>query len=145
MSENKYFMSEQEREEIWNKLKEKYPIDEQVKFNEFNINDKLQENMELRIKYQELYEHELFIYNQLLDKMDTLKGKRYDFYKFESDRNLYKSEIEQYYLPKDEKILKMKYQLQKQEQVVKFFKLCMESVEKLYWRIKEFTKNDNLG
>lgn len=72
-------ISSEERDNILEELRQEYPIVEQVKFNEFNIGDKLQENMKLRIKYQELYEKELFIYNQLLEKYNDLVGKRYDF------------------------------------------------------------------
>lgn len=135
-------LSKEQREEIINELKEQYPILEQVKFNEFNINSKLMENTELYIKYQELYKHEQFIYNQLEEKMDHLKGQRYDFYKFENDRVLTKTEIEQYYLPRDPKIIKMNKIMDKQKIKMDYFKICMDSIEKVYWRMKEFLKNE---
>ena len=138
-------MTKKERDEIIAELKEQYPIEEQTTFNEFNLNDKLQENTKLYRQYKELYEHELFVYRQLEEKMDILKGKQYDFYRFESDRNLQKSEVEQYYLPRDKKILKMKDMLQKQQTRVNFFKLCMDSIDKLYWRMKAFMQGDTLG
>jgi hypothetical protein len=125
-------MKQEERDALVEELKEQYPIHNQVCFNEFNIGDKLQENMKLRVKYQELYEHELFKYDKLKEKFDILQGQRYDFYKFESDRNLTKTEIEQYYLPKDVKLRKLKEIIEKQELRMKFFKLCMDSIDKLY-------------
>jgi hypothetical protein len=172
-------LSKEQREEIINELKEQYPILDQCTFNEFNINDKLIENTKLYVQYKELYEHELFIYKQLEDKKDQLVGQRYDFYRFESDRNLGKTEIEQYYLPRDPKVKKdqlvgqrydfyrfesdrnlgkteieqyylprdpkvkkMNQVLEKQKVKVDFFKLAMDSIEKLYWRMKEFLKSE---
>ena len=125
-------MNTEERDAIIEKLKEEYPIMEQVKFNEFNVAEKLQMNMELKIKYQELYEHNLFVLNKLKDKYEELKGKRYDFYRFESDRNLSKTEVEQYYMPQDRKLKEFKQLMEKQEVKVAFFKLCMSSIGELY-------------
>lgn len=126
----------EEREEIIEELKKEYPILDQVSFNEFNVVEKLEENMKWRIKYQELYEHHLFIYKKIEEKYDELKGRRYDYWKFESDRRLQKSEIEDYYLPQDKKLMEFREILEKQKIKVDFFKLCMESMEKVYWRIR---------
>ena len=74
-----YNMDAEEREKILEELKQEYPILEQTTFNEFNLSEKLRENMKLRVRYQELYEHNSFIYNNLKEKYDELKGKRYDY------------------------------------------------------------------
>lgn len=137
-------LNREERDNIVKKLREEYPIEEQTKFNEFNIGDKLQENTSLKLMYQDLYEKEKFFYDQLKVKYNIIVGKRYDFYRFEFDRNLTKTEVEQYYLPKDSKILKMKSILQKQEIRVKFFEICMKSIDNLYWRIKYFIDNEKI-
>ena len=137
-------LSKEERDQILEELKEQYPILEQTKFNEFNISDKLQENTQLYTKYKELYDQEKFVYNQLEEKMEVLKGQRYDYYRFDYDRNLQKTEIEQYYLPKDPKILKMKKLLEKQKIKVDFFSLCLQGVNNLYWRIKAYLDNEKL-
>jgi hypothetical protein len=138
------YMNREDRDKIVEELREKYPIEKEVSFNEFNISEKLQENMTLKIKYQELYDKENFLYKELQNKYDILVGQRYDFYKFESDRNLTKTEIEQYYLPKDKKIRQLKEILKKQEIKVKFFEICMRSIDNLYWRIKAYLDNEKL-
>jgi len=135
-------MKQEERDALIEELKEQYPIHQQVLFNEFTIGDKLQENMKLRVKYQELYEKEQFKYDKLKEKFDVLQAQRYDFYRFESDRNLTKTEIEQYYLPADKKLRKLKEIIEKQELRMKFFKLCMDSIDKLYWRMKQYIDNE---
>lgn len=135
-------LSTEERNNIVEDLRQQYPIEDQCSFNEFNINDKLMENTQLYVQYKQLYEHECFVLSQLQEKMDILKGNLYDQYKFESDRNLTKTEIEQYYIPGNKKFLKMKKILEKQEIKVQFFKLCVDSVEKLYWRAKEWLKSE---
>lgn len=135
-------LSTNEKNNIINELKDKYPIENECSFNEFNISDKLMQNTELFVFYKQLYDHEQFILNQLEEKMDILKAKLYDQYRFESDRNLAKSEIEQYYIPSNKKFLEMKRLLQKQQIRVNFFKLCMDSMEKMYWRMKEWLKTE---
>jgi len=137
-------LSKEERNEIIEQLKEQYPIVEQCSFNEFNLNDRLIENTKLYVQYKELYEHEKFIYEKLLEKLDIIKGQRFDFYKFESDRSLTKTEIEQYYLPMDKKIRKMNDIIKKQEIRVKFFSLCLQGVNNLYWRIKTYIDTEKL-
>lgn len=137
-------MKQEDRDKIVNELKNEYPIEDQVKFNEFTISDKLQENQELKVKYYELYEREKFLYDELIKKHDILMGQRYDFYRFESDRNLTKAEIEKYYLPKDKKIRQMSELITKQEIRVKFFELCYKAIDGLYWRIKNWIDNEKV-
>ena len=133
-----------ERDNIVNKLREEYPIETQVLFNEFTISDKLQDNMKLKIKYQEHYDHENYIYHKLKEKLDILICNRYDYYRFESDRNLTKTEIENYYIPADKKIRKVKDIVEKQYIKVKFFELCVKAINELYWRIKAYIDNEKV-
>jgi hypothetical protein len=135
---------EENREIILKELKDEYPILKQCTFSEFTINEKLQENMKLRIQYNELYEHHKYLYDKLNDKKEELICDLYDHYRFEHDRNLSKIEIEQYYLPKHPKIKKMNKILEKQKLKMDFFKLCVSSLEKLYWNIQTYVKNEKL-
>ena len=137
-------MNVEERDKLIENLKEEYPIEEQVKFNQFCVSDKLQDNMKLKIKYQELYDHENYIHHKLKDKLDILICNRYDYYRFESDRNLTKTEIENYYLPADKKIRKVKNIIEKQEIRVKFFDICLKAINELYWRIKAYIDNEKV-
>lgn len=138
-------MNSQERNELLEELKTEYPILEQVKFNEFTINEKIQENMSLRMKYKELYDHHKFVYDKMCETFDEVKCERYDYYRFEHDRKLGKTEIEEYYLPHDKKLKPYKDKLEKQKLKVDFFKLCHESIEKLYWRMKQFIDNERIN
>jgi len=132
------------RDNIINELRKEYPIEEQVKFDQFSLSDRLQENMKLKIKYQELYDHENYIHSKLKDKLDILICNRYDYYRFESDRNLTKTEIENYYLPADKKVRKVKNIIEKQEIRVKFFDVCLKAINELYWRIKAYIDNEKV-
>ncbi len=135
-------ITQEEHNKIVNELKEQYPIEEQVTFNEFNINDKLEINTKLKMKYQELLESENAIYHRILEKLEDVKGQAYDHYRFEFDRNLQKTEIEQYYLPRHPKVKKLKELLAKQEIRVKFFKICVNAIERLYWSMKGYIDNN---
>lgn len=131
-----------EEDKILEELYEKYPIDEIVKFNELDIQEKLKDNAFLTVKYGDLYERERNRYEKYSEMLEALLGQRYDFYKFESEKTLQKPEIEKYYLASDEKVRKMKAILRKQEVRMNFFKLCVEALKKQSWNMKLFTDRD---
>ncbi len=132
-------------EKILKKLKEKHNIEEMIKFDNFNIQKELQKNAYYIMKYKELYIKEQNILDMIQEKYDELLGKRYHFYRFESDENLTKTEIEKYYLPKDEKIIKMKKLLRRQKIRVDFFDACYKAFEKRQWSMKTFSENLRYG
>jgi hypothetical protein len=39
---------------------------------------------------------------------------------------------------------KLKEIIEKQELRMKFFKLCMDSIDKLYWRMKQYIDNERV-
>ena len=135
----------EQRNQILEKLKEEYPIVDQVSFNQFNISDKLQENMNLKMQYDELYDHHCYILEKIMEKYDEIKCKRYDHYKFNHDRVLSKTEIEEYYLKSDPQLKKYNKVIEKQKLKVNFFKLCKDSIDKLYWRMKQFIDNERVN
>jgi len=124
--------------DVVEKLLEEHPIIELVKFSELDIQEKLQDNPYLIVKYRELYYAELAKLESLQDKYDLLTGRRYDWYRFESDKELTKPEIEKYYLPKDKKIQQMKKILRNQEIRVRFFETCFKGLEQQGWRMKSY-------
>jgi hypothetical protein len=77
------------------------------------------------------YEHMEILY-------DKLAGERYDWYRFESERELDKTEIKNYYLPKDKKIIKMKNIMARQKVKVDFYKMCLQGMEQQGWRMKSY-------
>lgn len=134
-----------EEEEIFNKLKEEHPIDDLIKFDETDIQEKLQDNTFQIIKYQELYYKELDIYEELERKMEALTGMRYKYYRFNQDEEWSKPEIEKYCLTADKKIIQMKKILKKQKVRVRFFELCYKAFEQQGWRMKTYTDRDRHG
>ena len=134
-----------EREKIKEELLKEHPILEMVSFNELNVQDKLKDNAFLLVKYQELYNTENSIYEELLEAYDALVGSRYDHYRFDSDKAITKPEIEKYYLPKDKRIRQMKHILSKQKMRVDFFDLCVKGLGKQGWNMKVFSENERRG
>jgi len=132
-------------EEIFTELHTEHPIDEMVKFDETDIQEKLQDNIFLLVQYKELYYAELDIYEELERKMDALRGKRYKHYKFDVDEHWEKKEIEDYCLPADEKIIAMKKIMKKQKIKVRFFEMAWKAFDKLSWNMKQFNDRDRRG
>jgi DNA helicase TIP49 (TBP-interacting protein) len=125
-------------EETVKELLKDHPITDMVKFSDIDLQEKLEDNPYLIVKYRELYYGELSKLDSLQDKLDKLIGIRYDHYRFESDRELTKSEIERYYIPKDKQVLQMKAILRRQEVRVRFFETCFKGLEKMQWSMKSF-------
>lgn len=128
----------QKREEILKELYEQYPIDELVKFSELDIAEKLQNNSYWVVKFRDELAKALAEFDQLEEMLETLMGQRYNHYRFDDDRELDKSEIKNFYLPKDTKIIKMKRILSRQKVKVDFFKFCVAGMEKQQWNMKNF-------
>jgi hypothetical protein len=125
-------------EETIEKLNEEYPIESIVKFNDLNIQEKLKDSAFLILHYKGLYLKEK---NQL-DRIGTLRdkiiGERFDFYRFNYEKELRTNEIKDYYLPKDEKIIRINRLYQKQQWRVDFFEAATEALIQQGWRMKSF-------
>ena len=134
-----------DKDKIITDLLEEHPIHELVKFSDLDLQEKLKDNSFMITKYQDLYDREKFRYEELEDLYDKLAGIRYDYYRFEIDKNLQKIEIEKYYLPKDAKMVKMKRILRRQEVKVRFFELCVKGFINQGWRMKTWVDNARLG
>ena len=134
-----------EREKILEELMKEHPILDMVSFNELDLQEKLKENTFLTLKYQDLYNMEKMLYEELEEKLEILTGKRYDHYRFEEDKALTKAEIEKYYLPKDEWIKKTKKLLRNQKIRVEFFEMCYKGLKDVKWNMKLFSDNDRAG
>ena len=131
----------EKKEEILAELYEKYPIDDMVKFNEFDISEKLQDNSYWIVEFRKELLKAQTEYEQLEEMLETLTGKQYDYYRFHSDKELDKTEIKNFYIPKDKKIVQMKRILARQKIKVEFFKYCVAGMEKQQWNMKNFLEN----
>jgi len=136
---------EQERDEVWKSLYELYPIDQQVRFNEFDVTQKLSMLPFLKVQYDDLFYKEKARYDRMLEAVEKIQGIRYDHYRFNYDRELTKYEIEKFYLPKDPTLLEAKKKLRKQQWRVDFFKLCSDSISNMGWQIKAFLESTKQG
>jgi hypothetical protein len=150
-NENKYLeksMSNNEASElkqIFDELHLEHKIEEMATFSEIDIAEKLQKNEMMVIRYKELYYNELNKYEILERKLDALKGIRYKHYRFNDEHEWQKKEIEDYCLPSDEKIIKMKKMLQKQQVRVRFFDMCWKAFNSMGWSMKTFTERERHG
>lgn len=126
------------REEILQDLYAQFPIDEMVKFSELDIQEKLQENPYWIVKFRDLYNKAMAEYEHLEILYDKLTGERYDYYRFESERELDKTEIKNYYIPKDKKVVKMKNIMARQKVKVEFYRMCLQGMEQQGWRMKSY-------
>jgi len=124
--------------EVLEKLILEHPIEDMIQFTDINIQEKIKENTRNVVKYNDLYQKELGILDVLTDKMESLFGKRYDYYRFDYEKELTKIEIERYYLPNDVYIKKMKKLIRRQNIKVRFFKLCYQAFDKMGWSMKLF-------
>lgn len=136
---------EQELQQIFDELKAEHDIENEAQFSDIDIHEKLRKNEFMKIKYHDLYQAELRKYEILERKMDALKGIRYKHYRFNDDHEWQKKEIEDYCLPSDPKIIKMKKILAKQQVRVKFFDMCWKAFNSMGWNMKTFTEREKLG
>lgn len=126
------------QEEILKELYAEFPIDEMVKFSELDIQERLQENPYWIVKFRDLYNKAMAEYEHMEILYDKLCGERYDHYRFESERELDKTEIKNFYLPKDKKVVQMKSIMARQKVKVDFYKMCLNGMEQQGWRMKSY-------
>jgi hypothetical protein len=135
----------EELKQILEALKEEHPIEEMIGFSEIDISEKLQKNDMMVVKYKELYYNELNTLEILERKMEALKGLRFKHYRFNDDHEWKPNEIEKYCLPSDEKIIKMKKLMAKQQIKVRFFEMCWKAFDKQGWSMKTYSDREKMG
>lgn len=131
--------SEEElKQEIIENLRSEYKIEDEVSFNEFNINDKLKNHAFVFLKYQSQLDKVKYELEKLNELRDKIVGERYHYYRFNNDESLTKIEIEKYYLSKDEKVLKINKLIRLHQIKVDFFTICCKALDKMGWNMKNF-------
>lgn len=116
-------------------LEERYDVDELLLFNEFDIKEKSETNPYKQKEFKLLFLNHSGNLQRLRDKLETETGKKYQAIK-EGDVALTKQEIEKYYLPCDEELIKLKGKIAKLEIVVKYFEIVHKAFESQQWNIK---------
>jgi len=130
---------------IYAKLSELYPIENDLKFNELDVSEKVQLNTYKLMFFTEKYEKAESKLKYLMEDLDKTTGERYHIYKFQWNESLTKPEIEKYYLPKDENILEIKRKIRNQEAVVAYFKMCRDMFKSQTWNLKTFLDSMRAG
>ena len=136
---------EKSDEDLLQELLREHNIEEMVKFDEFSIQEKLQNNAYKIVQYKELYIREKIQLDKLISLKEKIIGEQYDYYRFSYDKELRPQEITTYYLPKDEKIIQINKIIRKQEQRVEFFNLCVDALSKQAWNMKSFIEVHKVG
>ena len=131
-------------EKIVNILKEKYPIDALISFNEFNIADKLKNHAFELMKWSDFLLKEKFKLQKLTDELEEVTCVLYNKYRFEFDKNLSKVEIEKYYIPQDPEYKKLMKKIRIQEIIVAYFEICVRSIDKQGWNMKNFIEQNRV-
>lgn len=129
------------KEEILDHLQKKYPIEEQVTFNEFDVQEKLQSQQKLTMYYWDLLQKATAKKDETENLLIDEKCKAYDKLKFENERNLTKTEIELFYLPADKNVKKAQRKLEILQIYVDFFKVCYDASKNLHWKIRTYLES----
>ena len=126
------------KDELLEKLQKEWSIEEFVDFNEFTLNDRLQRHPFMLMKFQQKLENEKFQLNKLLDLKVKIEGEAFERIQRENDLVLKTSEIEKYYLPRDEKLNKIKETLSLQTFIVSYFEMTVKVLNSMSWTLKNF-------
>lgn len=129
------------RDDIIKELSEKYPIESIVSFSELDIHDKLASNASQQVIYTEQLNREREQLDKVIALRDKIIGERYDHYRFNYDRELKPAEVEKYYLPKDEKVMKANLLVQRQQWRVDYFAMCVKAITSQQWNMKNFLES----
>jgi len=132
---------------VLEKLQSEYgeEVSKLLDFNEFNIGEKLQMNSFHQENFRLLYIAEKQKLCRLQDNFDERAGQKYDKYKYGNSKDLSKVEIERYYLPKDEELIKLKKIIRLQETRVEFFSAVADSFKSQGFNMRVFMDNLKVG
>lgn len=133
----------EEREILLKELKEKYPIEDFVTYNEFNVSDRLKLLPMKIYDFQFLLNKEKARLEDLTDAADKINAELYDYYRFNYEKNLSPVEIKDYYLKNDSRMITINKYINKQKYTVAYFEGCLKALEKMSWTIKDFIKAMN--
>lgn len=125
------------------KLKKKYNIVKEISFDEFNLKEKIKEQLQLEIKYYDLLKIFEFELEELEESLIELECDLFDKFKFENEKVLTKTEIEKFYIPKNEKVKEIKKEIRKKKKIVNFFTICYTASKNLKWNINSYLKERN--
>lgn len=119
-------------------------IYDELNFNEYTVKDRLEKSAYLYQQFRLLSIKEGHNLKSIEIMMDKYIGELYDSLRFGSEKTLTKTEIERYYIAKDEKVIRFKKLYMKQAIRVETFEAIAKAFEKLSWTTNVFVKNMSL-
>ena len=135
--DSKIFTDIQE-DTILKELQIEYDVFELITINEFKLKEQIEKNPFYQEQFRLLYLKE----KGKLMRIETLRdehiGKLYDDLKYRSDLSLTKTEIEKYYIPKDEGVIKWKKLHLKTQIRMEFFEAIWDAFKSQSWLIKQW-------
>ena len=131
-------------DEIIKEIMLEYPdIHDALHFDEYNVKEKLEKNQYLYQQYRLLALKESHNLKRIEILMDEYIGQLYDSLKF-GDKTLSKTEIEKYYINKDEKVVKFKKMYMRQAIRVETFEAIVKAFDKQTYNMQTYVKNLSL-
>ena len=128
-------------DEIIKKVMIEYPdIYNQLEYNEYTVKDKLEKNPYLYQQYRLLWLKEKHKLHRIELLMEEYVGNLYHDLRFENTIKLGKVEVEKYYLPKDERVIKFKKLFLIQTIRVETFDTIVKSFDKQGFTMNTFVK-----
>ncbi len=126
-------------DEIIKELISQYPdLWDDLDYNEYTIANKIQHNPFMTEQWRLLLIKEKHKLHRIEILKDEYQGNLYHQLRFENDIKLGKQEVERYYLPKDEKLIKF-FKLELKQQIrVEFYDSVYESFRNQGWLMKQF-------
>jgi len=129
---------------VFSKLEDQYNVYDLLTFNEFNIQERL-ERLSFHMKdFRLKFLQEQSKLASVEDRLDKLVGDKYVALK-NGEVTLTKTEIEKYYLPKDQEVMNLRGLVRKQELRTKYFEAVWQAMDKLQWNMKLYCDNGKGG
>lgn len=129
---------------VFAKLESDYNVYDLLTFNEFNIQDRL-ERISFHMKdFRLKFLQEQAKLGTVEDHLNKVTADKYIALK-EGAVTLSKTEIEKYYLAKDEELIRLKGLVRKQEMRVQYFEAVWHAMDKLQWNMKLYCDNGKGG
>ena len=125
------------KDEILNILSEEYEVLPLLEYNEFDVLEKLAKNPYYFEQFRLVYLSNLGKYERVDLMLEEHIAKLYTELK-EGELSLSKTEIEKYYIPKDEKVMKLRRILVQQKIRLGFFESVYKAFQTQGWQMKQF-------
>ncbi len=122
-------------------LQGEYDVFDMLSYNEYNAVEKIEKNAYYTEQFRLLWTTEKAKLWELNRKYESRRGEIYHYYKVESDLKLNKTEIERYYLPKEEELNELREEIEKQQVRCEFFEALHDAFKTQGWQLKQYIQS----